>query len=73
MLRLRVREIAEQQGLDAAKLGRMADVANRTAYEIWKNPYRAVSTVTLAKMAKALNCKIADLIEEDDEVKDPVS
>jgi len=70
--RLLVREIAEQQGLDSAKLGRMADVAGRTTYEIWKNPYRAVSTVTLAKIAKALNCNIGDLIQIEDEEPKPL-
>ena len=54
MLRLRVKEIAQQQGLGQGKLARMADVDIKTLARIYKNPYAEVSTVTLEKLARAL-------------------
>ena len=67
MLRLRVKEIAQQQGLGQGKLARMADVDIKTLARIYKNPYAEVSSVTLEKLARALSVSIADLIEEVNE------
>lgn len=64
MLRLRVKEIAQQQGLGQGKLARMADVDIKTLARIYKNPYAEVSSVTLEKLARALSVPIVDLIEE---------
>lgn len=64
----RVREIAEKQGLDAAKLSRQADLAYGTAWSLWTNPQYIGSIKTLIKVAKVLNCTISDLIIEDDDV-----
>jgi transcriptional regulator with XRE-family HTH domain len=66
MLRLRVKEIAQQQGLGQGKLARMADVDIKTLARIYKNPYAEVSSVTLEKLARALSVPIVDLIEEVD-------
>jgi DNA-binding Xre family transcriptional regulator len=68
MIRLRVKEIAQQQSLGQGKLARMADVDIKTLARIYKNPYAEVSSVTLEKLARALSVSIADLIEEVDEV-----
>ena len=64
MLRIRVKEIAQQKGLGQGKLARMADVDIKTLARIYKNPYAEVSSVTLEKLARALSVPIADLIEE---------
>jgi DNA-binding Xre family transcriptional regulator len=64
MLRLRVKEIAQQQGLGQGKLARMADVDIKTLARIYKNPYAEVSTVTLEKLARALSVHVAEIIEE---------
>lgn len=69
MLRLRVREIAQQQGLGQGKLARMADVDIKTLARIYKNPYAEVSSVTLEKLARALSVPIADLLEEVNEAQ----
>jgi DNA-binding Xre family transcriptional regulator len=70
MLRLRVKEIAQQQGLGQGKLARMADMDIKTLARIYKNPYAEVSSVTLEKLARALSVSIADLIEEVDGTKE---
>ena len=63
MIRLKVREIAEQQGITMAKLSRMADLNPGTIREIWQNPNRDVAVTTLEKIARALHCKVSDLYE----------
>jgi DNA-binding Xre family transcriptional regulator len=69
MLRLRVKEIAQQQGLGQGKLARMADVDIKTLARIYKNAYAEVSSVTLEKLARALSVSVADLIEEVNETE----
>jgi DNA-binding Xre family transcriptional regulator len=69
MPKLRVREIAEQQGLNASKLSRRADLSQPVVYGIWNNPYAVCTTVTLEKLAKALGVSIGELFEVSDEGK----
>lgn len=69
MIRLRVKEIAQQQGLGQGKLARMADVDIKTLARIYKNPYAEVSSVTIEKLAHALSVSIIDLIEEVNDKK----
>jgi len=69
MLRLRVKEIAQQQGLGQGKLARKADVDIKTLARIYKNPYAEVSTVTLEKLARALSVHVAEIIEEVDDTE----
>lgn len=63
MIRLRVREIAEQQGISITRLARKADIDIRTLRRIYKQPTAEVSTYTLNKIAAALHCSPTDLIE----------
>lgn len=67
MITTRVKEVAESQGLDAAKLARRSDLAYATVYKVWNNKMddRGVGIVTLQKIAKALGVKVIDLIVED--------
>jgi DNA-binding Xre family transcriptional regulator len=69
MIRLRVKDIAQQQGLGQGKLARMADVDIKTLARIYKNPYAEVSSVTLEKLARALSVSVVDLIEEVNETE----
>lgn len=63
--RLKIREIAEQQGWTQAKLQRAADVNSRTMSGIWHNQYRRVSYEVLTKIARVLNVEVAKLVEEE--------
>jgi transcriptional regulator with XRE-family HTH domain len=67
VVRLKVKEVAESQGLDMAKLSRKADVAYRTIVRIWHDPKHDASISTLTKIANALGVRVVDLIGEDDE------
>lgn len=64
MQRLRVKEVAKEKGITMARLSRLADVNPRTVEAIFKDPYRDVAYSTLAKLARALDVDVADLIED---------
>lgn len=59
-VRLRVKELAEQRGMSIAKLARKADLDNRTVYRIVNDPFSETTTVTLGRLAEALE----DLVED---------
>ncbi len=63
MARLRVREVAEAQGLDIAKLARRADLAYGTVWKLWRNQQKDVSLKTLSSIAGVLKVSVRDLIE----------
>jgi DNA-binding Xre family transcriptional regulator len=71
MVRLRVREIAEQKGMSMSKLSRISDVNYKTIQQIWRDPYQGINTKTLERIAKALGVATSELIEDvpDDEAK----
>jgi transcriptional regulator with XRE-family HTH domain len=63
-LRLRVKEIAEQKGLSMGKLERLADLSHPTVRDIFRDPYKEVTSTTLVKLATALDVPVANLFEE---------
>lgn len=64
MTRLRVREIAEAQGMSMSRLARLADVHYKTVQHIWRDPSAGVNWKTLDKIARALKVSTSDLFEE---------
>lgn len=58
----RVRELAEQQGLDAAKLARRADLSYAAVLNMWKGSTQNPAYVTLLKISTVLGVTISDLI-----------
>ncbi|GHO82389.1 helix-turn-helix domain-containing protein [Dictyobacter formicarum] len=64
MLRLRVKEVAEEKGISIAKLARKADLDNRTVYRIVHDPFAEITTITLARLAEALEVSVKDLVED---------
>lgn len=67
MLLLKVKEFADQQGLNMAQLARKADIDQRTVRRIYRDPTQEISTTVLAKLAKALGVSPADLFEVIDD------
>ncbi|QBD75421.1 XRE family transcriptional regulator [Ktedonosporobacter rubrisoli] len=63
-LRLRVKEIAEEKGIDPTTLSYKAFMPVITIKAIYEDPYKNVFTDTLQKLAKALEVSIFDLMEE---------
>jgi DNA-binding Xre family transcriptional regulator len=65
MIRLKVKEIAEQKNVSMTRLSRIADINYKTVQAIFNDPYRDVAYSTLVKLAKALEVSINDLAEEE--------
>lgn len=68
-IRLRVKEVAEAQGINMTLLSHKSYVALNTIRAMYRNPYRTVNTDTLQRLADALGVSVFNLIEEvsDDE------
>jgi DNA-binding Xre family transcriptional regulator len=64
MIRLRVKEVAQEKGFSLGKLSRASDVAYNTVKAIYRDPYKEVTTTTLNKIAKALGVPASELIED---------
>ena len=64
MLRLKVKEIAEQKGYNQSTLSRTSDVPINTIRRIWRNPYYEVRLATLNKIAVVLGVPTTDLFED---------
>jgi transcriptional regulator with XRE-family HTH domain len=69
MLRLRVKEVAEEKGFSQGKLARAADMATNTLRAIYRDPCRETSTFTINKLAKALSVPVTTLIEDVPEIE----
>ena len=63
MLRLRVKELAEQRGYNMSTLSRASDVSFSTIKRYFRNPYSYATTDTLEKIALTLDVKVGDLLE----------
>ena len=63
-LRLRVKEIAEKKHMSMGKLERLSDLSHPTIRDIFRNPYKEVTSTTLVKLANALGVPVSDLYEE---------
>ncbi len=64
MIRLRIKEIAEEKGISIAKLARKADLDYKTVYRVANNPYAEISTFTLGRLAEALEVSVKELVED---------
>jgi len=64
MIKLRVKEIAEEKGISMRKLASSANIAYNTLRTIYRDPYRQVTTTTLERLAHALNVPVIELLEE---------
>lgn len=63
MIRLRVKEVAQQKGISQGKLSRSSDVDIKTLQKIYRQPTSIVTTETLDKLATALGVDVRELLE----------
>ena len=66
-IRLRVKEVAKEKGVSMNRLSRTSDLSLNTIQRLWKDPYSSIKAETLAKLAKALQVDISELIEYEDD------
>jgi transcriptional regulator with XRE-family HTH domain len=64
MARYRVKELAEAQGLDAAKLARRADLAYGTVAGLWNDKTQRPDYDSLEAIARELGVAVRDLFSE---------
>ena len=65
MVKLRIKEIAEEKGVSMRKLSKRSEVTYRTIQRIYNEPDYMPTIPTLELIARALGVSIADLIVED--------
>ena len=70
MLRLRVKELAEERGYNMSSLSRASDVSFTTIKRYFRKPYSYATTDTLEKIALTLGVEIGDLVERISDVED---
>lgn len=63
MLRLKVKEMAEERGYNMSSLSRASDVSFTTIKRFFRRPYSYANTDTLEKIALTLGIDVGDLIE----------
>lgn len=61
--RLRVKELAKEQGLSMTKLHQRSEVAYGTVRKIFHDPYTVVTSDTLTRLAATLKVPIQELVE----------
>jgi DNA-binding Xre family transcriptional regulator len=63
LIRLKVKEIAEQRGISQNKLSHLAVLDIKVVRKMFRDPTASFTTYALNKVAKALQVDIFDLIE----------
>jgi transcriptional regulator with XRE-family HTH domain len=68
MIKSRVKEVAEEQGVNQADLTRKTDLGSNTIWRVWNNRGTPgdMKVETLVRIAKALGVTIEDLIDYDE-------
>jgi putative transcriptional regulator len=65
MIKFRVREIAEKQGLNIQRLASKSGIAYSTILDLWHDRVRRIDKATLNRLCEALNVTPGDLIIRD--------
>ena len=64
MLRLRVKEVAKEKGVSMNKLSQRSEVSYNIVKEIYRNPYKIVTTDTINRLARVLEVPATELLED---------
>jgi DNA-binding Xre family transcriptional regulator len=64
VLRLRVKEVAREKKMSMNKLSQISQVSYHVVQDIFRNPFRIVSTDTINRLATALGVPATDLLED---------
>ncbi len=65
MIRLRIKEIAQEKKISMNKLSRLSDVSLNTVAKIYKDPHYNINSHTLDKIARALGVTPSSLMEQE--------
>jgi DNA-binding Xre family transcriptional regulator len=64
MIRLRVREVAQERGMSMNKLSQRSEVSYNVVKALYRNPYKEVTLHTLNRLADTLGVPATDLLED---------
>jgi DNA-binding Xre family transcriptional regulator len=64
MVRLRVKELAEERGISLSKLSRIADVSYKVVQRMYREPQEGFNSKSLERVAAALHVSIGELFED---------
>jgi DNA-binding Xre family transcriptional regulator len=67
MVRLRIRELAEQRGLNITELSRQARIGYSTAHALWHDKPENLNRTVLSKIARVLGVQVRELFAEDED------
>ena len=72
MIKLKLKEVAEQKKMSMRKLVKESGIAYNTLRTIYRDPYQQVNTDTLDRLAIALGVDVRELLESvlDDEERE---
>jgi DNA-binding Xre family transcriptional regulator len=70
MTYLRIKELAEAQGLNITTLSRKAKLAYSTTHDLWHGQIKQLNIKTLDRVAHALGVRVSDLFGGEPEVDD---
>ena len=64
VLRLRLKELAQERNLSMGALSRKSDISFNNIKKLYRDPYTNVRLSTLEQLADALGVSICDLVEK---------
>lgn len=65
LLRLKVKEVAQEKGFSMSALSRASDISFKTIKQVMRNPHKDVKLSTLYSLAEVLGVSVCDLFEPD--------
>lgn len=67
MVKLRIRELAEAQGLNIQELANRSGIAYSSALDLWYDRVQRIDKKTIARVSKALGVRPGDLFGESED------
>ncbi len=64
MIRLRIKEVAQQKGISMTRLSQRSEISYNTIKTFFRDPYRPINTDVLKRIAKVLGVPPLDLLED---------
>ncbi len=64
MIRLRIKEVAQQKGISMTRLSQRSEISYNTVKTFFRDPYRPINTDVLERIAKVLGVPPLDLLED---------
>lgn len=71
MIKFRVRELAEQRGLNMQALADKSGVAYSTVLDLWHDRVKRIDKTTLNKICVALEVQPGDVLIRDPDIRKP--